>query len=71
MVLYVQNADWKTELRAARSSVWDVTELRPDSCWKWTQARERVDCASMKRQEIHIQVVIIAREQEITSNGSE
>ena len=49
---YVQNADWKTEVRAARSSVCDVTELMPESCWKWTQARERVDCASMKRQEI-------------------
>ena len=32
--------------------MWDVTELRPESCWKWTQARERVDCASMKRQKI-------------------
>ena len=52
VVPYVQNAVWETEVRAARSSVWHVTGLMTESCWKWTKARERVDCASMKRQEI-------------------
>ena len=44
-------ATWKTEVRARISSVWDVTESMPEACWKWTQARERVDCASRRRQE--------------------